>query len=112
MEKRRATGLVPAFVQRHSPVRRLLSHPWKAGMALRDRFSKKLTCPQCGNSGFAEASEIDDPRRKHPGFIVDHLPRGFFIQRPSNHQETCMIKCECGRKFAFRSVAEAASGRY
>ncbi|KWV52693.1 MULTISPECIES: hypothetical protein [Rhizobium] len=80
-------------------------------MALRDRFSKKLTCPQCGNAGFAEASETDDPKRKHPGFSVDHLPRGFFIQRASNHQETSMIKCECGRKFPFRSLAEAAAQR-
>ena len=78
-------------------------------MALRDRFSKKLTCPQCGNSGFAEASEIDDARRKHPGFTVDKLPRGFAMQRASNYQETSTIKCECGRKFVFRSVAEAAS---
>jgi DNA-directed RNA polymerase subunit M/transcription elongation factor TFIIS len=61
-------------------------------MALRDRFSKKLTCPQCGNSGFAEAS-------------------GLFVQRQTNFQETSVIKCECGRKFAFRTLAEAASGR-
>jgi hypothetical protein len=80
-------------------------------MALRDRFSKKLTCPQCGNSGFAEASEADDPKRKHPGFNVDHLPRGLFIQRQTNFQETSVIKCECGRKFPFSTLAEAASGR-
>lgn len=79
-------------------------------MALRDRFSKKLTCPQCGNSGFAEASENDDSRRKHPGFSVDQLPRGFFMQRASNYQETSMIKCECGRKFPFRSLSEAGAG--
>ncbi|TCM80909.1 hypothetical protein EV291_102363 [Rhizobium sp. BK068] len=100
-----------AFARRGSSVRRGLARYWKASMALRDRFSKKLTCPQCGNSGFAEASEIDDPKRKHPGFSVDHLPRGFFIQRASNHQETSMIKCECGRKFPFRSLAEAAAER-
>ena len=58
-----------------------------------------------------EASETDDPKRKHPDFSVDHLPRGFFIQRASNHQETSMIKCECGRKFPFRSLAEAAAQR-
>gem|GEM_PF-919405 len=100
-----------AFARRGSSVRRRLARYWKASMALRDRFSKKLTCPQCGNSGFAEASEIDDPKRKHPGFSVDHLLRGFFIQRASNHQETSMIKCECGRKFPFRSLAEAAAER-
>ena len=70
-----------------------------------------VRCPQCGNAGFAEASETDDPKRKHPGFSVDHLPRGFFIQRASNHQETSMIKCECGRKFPFRSLDEAAAQR-
>ncbi|MBX4999117.1 hypothetical protein [Rhizobium lentis] len=80
-------------------------------MAIRDRFSKKITCPQCGNTGFAEASEIDDPGRKHPDFKVDHLPRGFGVQRAANHQESFMLKCECGRKFAFRSLAEAAAER-
>ncbi len=80
-------------------------------MALRDLFSKKLTCPQCGNTGFAEASEVDDPTRKHPDFKIDKLPRGFFVQRPSKYQETYMLKCECGRKFPFRSLAEAAAGR-
>ncbi|MDF9818022.1 hypothetical protein M2308_000777 [Rhizobium leguminosarum] len=80
-------------------------------MAIRDRFSKKLSCPQCGNEGFAEASEVDDPKRKHPDFKVDQLPRGFGVQRPSNHQENFMIKCECGRKFPFRSLAEAAAER-
>lgn len=75
------------------------------------RFSKKLNCPQCGNEGFAEASEVDDPKRKHPDFKVDQLPRGFGVQRPSNNQENFMIKCECGRKFPFRSVAEAAAER-
>jgi len=83
----------------------------KSTMAIRDRFSKKLTCPQCGNSGFAEASEIDDAKRKTPDFKVDQLPRGFFVQRSSVHQESFMLKCECGRKFPFRSLAEAAAGR-
>jgi hypothetical protein len=80
-------------------------------MVLRDRFSKKLTCPQCGNGGFAEASESDDPRRKHPDFKVDVLPKGFFVQRSSNRQETFVVKCECGRKFPFRNRLEAMAGR-
>jgi len=33
------------------------------------------------------------------------------VQRPSNHQESFMLKCECGRKFPFRSLAEAAAER-
>ncbi|TCL75481.1 hypothetical protein [Rhizobium sp. BK251] len=76
-------------------------------MAARDRFSKKLTCPQCGNMGFAEASEDDHSSRPHPAFAVDRMPRGFFPQRASNFQETYIIRCECGRKFPFRSRSEA-----
>ncbi len=75
-------------------------------MASRDRFSKKLTCPQCSNTGFAEASEDDHPTRKHPGFQVDLLPKGFFEQRASHFQESYIIKCECGRKFPFRTRTE------
>jgi hypothetical protein len=77
-------------------------------MASRDRFSKKLTCPQCNNTGFAEASEDDHPTRRHPGFQVDQLPTGFFEQRASNFQESYIIKCQCGRKFPFRGRTEAA----
>lgn len=84
--------------------------PWKEHGPSRSIF-EKLSCPQCGNEGFAEASEVDDPKRKHPDFKVDQLPRGFGVQRPSNNQENFMIKCECGRKFPFRSVAEAAAER-
>ncbi|MEZ2132783.1 MULTISPECIES: hypothetical protein [unclassified Sinorhizobium] len=80
-------------------------------MPARDRFSKKLTCPQCGNAGFAEASENDDPKRKHPDFSIDRMPKGFFEQRPSVHQEMFMIRCECGRKFPFRAVNETAEAR-
>ena len=75
-------------------------------MASRDRFSKKLTCPQCNSTGFAEASEDDHPTRKHPGFQVDQLPKGFFEQRASNFQESYIIRCECGRKFPFRGRNE------
>jgi hypothetical protein len=77
-------------------------------MAVRDRFSKKLTCPQCGHSGFAEASEDDDRHRKHPGFAIDLLPKGFYEQRPSKYQESSIIRCHCGRKFPFRAVNEIA----
>jgi hypothetical protein len=75
-------------------------------MAARDRFSKKLTCPQCGNTGFAEASEDDHPSRKNPAFRVDQLPKGFFEQKSSNFQETYIIRCECNRKFPFRALTE------
>ncbi|AJD41721.1 hypothetical protein IE4872_CH02510 [Rhizobium gallicum] len=75
-------------------------------MAARDRFSKKLTCPQCGNTGFAEASEDDHPSRKNPAFRVDQLPKGFFEQKSSNFQETYIIRCECSRKFPFRALTE------
>jgi hypothetical protein len=75
-------------------------------MAARDRFSKKLTCPQCGNTGFAEASEDDHPSRKHPAFRVDQLPKGFFEQKNSKFQETYIIRCECSRKFPFRALTE------
>ena len=74
-------------------------------MAARDRFSKKLTCPQCGNTGFAEVSEDDKPR-KHPGFKIDRMPRGFFEEKASNFQETFILRCECSRKFPFRTLAE------
>jgi hypothetical protein len=78
-------------------------------MAARDRFSKKIICPQCGNSGFAEASEDEHPSRKHPGFAIDLMPKGFFEQRSSRYQESYIIRCQCGRKFPFRSVTEAAT---
>ena len=75
-------------------------------MPARDRFSKKLTCPQCGHTGFAEASEDEHRPRKHPGFSVDLMPQGFFEQRASNHQEQYIVRCRCGRKFPFRAVNE------
>jgi hypothetical protein len=75
-------------------------------MAARDRFSKKLTCPQCGNSGFAEVSEDDHASRKHPAFKVDQMPRGFFEEKASNFQETYVVRCECTRKFPFRALTE------
>jgi hypothetical protein len=77
-------------------------------MAARDRFSKKLTCPQCGNNGFAEASEDEHRVRKHPGFAVDKMPKGFFEQRSSNFQESYVVRCQCGRKFPFRALTEPA----
>ncbi|MBZ5762839.1 MULTISPECIES: hypothetical protein [Rhizobium] len=77
-------------------------------MAARDRFSKKLICPQCGHSGFAEASEDDDRNRKTPGFAIDVMPRGFYEQRASKFQESSIIRCHCGRKFPFRAITEPA----
>ncbi len=75
-------------------------------MAARDRFSKKLTCPQCGNTGIAEVSEDDHPSRKHPAFSVDDMPTGFFEEKSSNFQETYIVRCECSRKFPFRALTE------
>lgn len=77
-------------------------------MTARDRFSKKITCPQCGHNGFAEASEDEHTSRKHPGFTIDLMPKGFFEQRASNYQESYVIRCECGRKFPFRAINEPA----
>jgi hypothetical protein len=77
-------------------------------MAARDRFSKKIVCPQCGHSGFAEASEDDDRNRKNPGFAIDVLPRGFYEQRATRYQESTILRCHCGRKFPFRAITEPA----
>lgn len=73
----------------------------------RDRFSKKLICPQCGNSGIADVSEIDDTRRKTPGFAVDVMPPGFATEKTSNYPQTYIVKCGCGRKFPFETVVAA-----
>ncbi|NLS04918.1 hypothetical protein HGP14_16360 [Rhizobium sp. P32RR-XVIII] len=75
-------------------------------MAARDRYSKKLTCPQCGNTGIADVSEDDHPSCKHPAFSIDDMPAGFFEEKNSNFPETYIVRCECSRKFPFRSLTE------
>lgn len=77
-------------------------------MAARDRFSKKITCPQCGHTGIADISETDDPHRKTPGFAVDHMPTGFETEKSSAWPETYIVRCGCGRKFPFLQVAVGA----
>ncbi|AVA21604.1 hypothetical protein ACXHXG_28475 [Rhizobium sp. LEGMi198b] len=79
-------------------------------MAARDRYSRKLECSQCGNSGFAEVSEDDNPRRENPGFLVDEMPAGFFDERKSNDPAKYMIRCRCGSVFPFKRKSHYAPG--
>lgn len=79
-------------------------------MAARDRYSRKLECLRCGNTGFAEASEEDDPRRKQQGFMVDQLPSGFSEERASRDPAKYMIRCRCGDVFPFKQKSRYAPG--
>ncbi|MGF9693899.1 hypothetical protein AAIH46_13870 [Rhizobium sp. 0TCS1.26] len=79
-------------------------------MAARDRYSRKLECPQCGHAGFAEVSEDDDPRRKDPGFSVDEMPKGFFTEFASRDPKKYMLRCQCSHKFRFESKSVYAPG--
>ncbi|QRM55833.1 hypothetical protein [Sinorhizobium sp. BG8] len=79
-------------------------------MAARDRYSRKLECSKCGQSGFAEASEDDDPKRKSAGFSVDEMPAGFSTERHSGDPAKYMIRCRCGNVFAFRQKTVYAPG--
>ncbi|WP_327795830.1 hypothetical protein [Ensifer adhaerens] len=71
-------------------------------MVSRDRYSRKLECAKCGASGFAEASENDDPKSRTRGFLIDQMPAGFSTERPSSDPAKHMIRCRCGNIFAFK----------
>lgn len=79
-------------------------------MAARDRYSRKLECSKCGQSGFAEVSEDDDPRRANPGFAIDRMPPGFSTERPSSDPAKHMIRCRCGNVFAFKQKTHYPPG--
>lgn len=77
-------------------------------MAARDRYSRKLECLRCGNTGFAEVSEDDDPRRTDPGFSLDQMPVGFFEERASSNPAKYMVRCRCGDVFPFKQKSKYA----
>jgi hypothetical protein len=79
-------------------------------MAARDRYSRKLECSQCGNTGFAEVSEDDTPSRKTRGFEIDALPGGFETEFASSNPRKHMIRCRCGHKFKFEQTTAYAPG--
>ena len=79
-------------------------------MAARDRYSRKLECPQCGHNGFAEVSDNDDPRGKDRDFAVDEMPRGFFTEFASRDPRKYMLRCQCGHKFRFERKSVYAPG--
>jgi len=79
-------------------------------MAARDRYSRKLECAMCGNSGYAEVSEDDMPTRKDPDFKIDALPPGFLTERPSKYPDRHMIRCRCGHIFKFQQKTVYAEG--
>ncbi|WP_105384123.1 hypothetical protein [Neorhizobium alkalisoli] len=80
-------------------------------MAARDRYSRKLECSQCGNTGFAEVSETDDKRHKSRDFRIDELPRGFFTEFASTDPRKYMLRCgQCGHKFRFEQKTIYAPG--
>lgn len=62
-------------------------------MAARDRWTTKLRCPKCGNSGEARMSEDDYPFMRSPGFSADDLPEGFTITKQAETQGGTEIVC-------------------
>lgn len=79
-------------------------------MASRDRYSRKLECPQCGHAGFAEVSEADDKRQSNRDFRIDELPRGFSTEFASKDPQKHMLRCQCGHKFRFLQKTAYAPG--
>ncbi|MGK9053786.1 hypothetical protein QTA58_17500 [Neorhizobium sp. CSC1952] len=80
-------------------------------MAARDRYSRKLECSQCGNTGFAEVSESDDKRQRSRDFRIDELPHGFFTEFASTDPRKYMLRCgQCGHKFRFEQKSVYAPG--
>lgn len=80
-------------------------------MAARDRYSRKLECAQCGNSGFAEVSESDDKSAASRDFHIDALPRGFHTEFASTDPRKYMLRCgDCGLKFRFEQKTVYAPG--
>ena len=41
-------------------------------------------CPKCGKTGVAQASDDDNPMKRHPRFEVDKFPNGFKLAKYSN----------------------------
>ncbi|TNM63004.1 hypothetical protein [Aliirhizobium smilacinae] len=80
-------------------------------MAARDRYSRKLECSQCGNTGFAEVSETDDKRAGNRDFRIDELPKSFRTEFASTDPRKYMIRCsDCGFKFRFEQKTVYAPG--
>ena len=80
-------------------------------MAARDRYSRKLECSQCGNTGFAEVSETDDKRQTNRDFRIDELPLGFFTEFASTDPRKYMLRCgQCSHKFRFEQKSVYAPG--
>lgn len=80
-------------------------------MASRDRYSRKIECSQCGESGFAEVSEADDKRPAHRDFRIDELPKGFVTEFSSTDPGKHMLRCtSCGHKFRFAAKTAYAPG--
>jgi hypothetical protein len=68
-------------------------------MAACDRFELKLKCPKCGKTGVAQASDDDNPMKRHPGFEVDEFPNGFKLAKYSNSRQDTKVICQCGEVF-------------
>ncbi|AYD01666.1 hypothetical protein [Neorhizobium sp. NCHU2750] len=80
-------------------------------MAARDRYSRKLECSQCGNTGFAEVSENDDKRAASRDFRIDELPKSFRTEFASTDPKKYMVRCgDCGFKFRFEQKTVYAPG--
>ncbi len=80
-------------------------------VAARDRYSRKLECPQCGNTGFAEVSEADDKRASLRDFRIDELPKTFQTEFASTDPRKYMLRCSpCGHKFRFEQKTAYAPG--
>ncbi|MDE1158106.1 MAG: hypothetical protein PW791_07475 [Neorhizobium sp.] len=80
-------------------------------MAARDRYSRKLECSQCGNTGYAEVSEADDKRAASRDFRIDELPRGFVTEFAATDPRKYMLRCtDCSHKFRFETKTAYAPG--
>ncbi len=66
-------------------------------MAARDRFTHKLTCPQCGKTGIAEVSQGDGwVFMRDDVTTVDYMPEGFRDVRKSGERRPVYECIDCG----------------
>ena len=69
-------------------------------MAARDHFEITITCPSCGRTGSAPASEKDYPFMRNPDFRVGQLPDGFTLARKASRRGDTEVGCKCGQTFS------------
>ena len=69
-------------------------------MATRDSFEITITCPGCGLTGKAMASEKDYMFMRNPDFRVGKLPEDFMLEEEADRREDTEVRCRCREIFA------------